>query len=121
VEDRGTEARFSLATLVGLTDERGKALGNAALVTFLSGAVLSCQYLYPVRTSLARPFRHSEEVQMSLWHDTCASCNRFCSGRAYKRLEPDDENHQVRILGKGVAAMLFPYPTPAEKTALGMQ
>jgi hypothetical protein len=37
---------------------------------------------------------------------------RGCSGRTYTRLEPDDENHQVRFLGEGAAAMPLPYPTP---------
>lgn len=35
--------------------------------------------------------------------------------RAYTRLEPDDENHQVRFLGEGAAAMPFPYPPPSRK------
>jgi hypothetical protein len=38
---------FSLPTLVGSTDERGKTLGNTALVTFLSDAVCRANIYNP--------------------------------------------------------------------------
>jgi hypothetical protein len=48
---------------------------------------------------------------VSLLTSPVSSLYRLCLRRAYSRLEPDDEYHQVRFLGEGAAAMPLPYPT----------